>query len=219
MSPHGVFQVPKSACSLSDAAASDCEQLLAGAAAMYLPQPCRLPARPPRGDAISSPQKTASDVGTRIHGPAQIPLAQQRDLLGQFRLQRIAGGSRVPRLEQRRDRLLEPRQIAVVRRGDQRIEREILLVLQHPDRRAARAPIRRRSPRRPDNLPASGCSAPAADHGQLLSCRASRSSGFSRCGVSSTDSSPCHSVAGLLPSTGLVQSNSVSRRGMKLPWK
>ena len=38
-------------------------------------------------------------------------------------------------------------------------------------------------------------------------------------GVSSTDKRPRHSVAGLLPSTGRVQSKLVSRRGMKFPWK
>ena len=38
-------------------------------------------------------------------------------------------------------------------------------------------------------------------------------------GDSSTDSTPCHSVRGSLPSTGRVQSKDVSRRGMKLEWK
>src|SRR5205807_6664603 len=43
--------------------------------------------------------------------------------------------------------------------------------------------------------------------------------GFSNFGDSSTDNRPCQSVAGSLPSTGLVQSNLGSRRGIKLPWK
>src|SRR6476646_5119693 len=38
-------------------------------------------------------------------------------------------------------------------------------------------------------------------------------------GDSVTDSEPCHSVLGSLPSTGRVQSKDVSRRGMKLEWK
>ena len=43
--------------------------------------------------------------------------------------------------------------------------------------------------------------------------------GFTTFGDSSIESTPFHSVAGLLPSTGRVQSNVVSRRGMKLAWK
>ena len=36
---------------------------------------------------------------------------------------------------------------------------------------------------------------------------------------SSSECTPCHSVAGLLPSTGLLQSKLVSRFGMKFAWK
>ena len=87
-----------------------------------------------RGAAALSPQKTASDVGTEFTPQRQIPLAQQRDLLGGLRLQRIRVRRRVPGLDQRGHGLLEPRQVAVEGRGDQRVEREILLVLQHANR-------------------------------------------------------------------------------------
>src|SRR5215471_20278053 len=64
-----------------------------------------------------------------------------------------------------------------------------------------------------------GLSGPAADHGELFELYSQPALGFSRCGVSSTERSPCQSVAGLLPSTGFVQSKVVSRRGMKFEWK
>ncbi len=51
------------------------------------------------------------------------------------------------------------------------------------------------------------------------SCRSSRSWGSAGAASHPTSRRPFHSVAGLLPSTGLVQSKLVSRRGMKLPWK
>ena len=43
--------------------------------------------------------------------------------------------------------------------------------------------------------------------------------GLNTFGASSTEWTPCHSVAGSLPSTGFVQSNFVSRFGMKFEWK
>ena len=67
MSPHGVFQVPKSAVSLSDAAASACSSCSArGAVRRCSRRPTRRRAAPRRrrGAAASSPQKTASEVGT-----------------------------------------------------------------------------------------------------------------------------------------------------------
>src|SRR4051794_14766577 len=69
------------------------------------------------------------------------------------------------------------------------------------------------------NISFFGLLGPAADHGQLLELYSQPLSGFFNCGVSSTACNPCHSVAGSLPSTGLVQSKCVSRLGMKLPWK
>src|SRR5206468_5229608 len=57
------------------------------------------------------------------------------------------------------------------------------------------------------------------DHGQLLVLKTQPLGGFTALGLSSTESTPCHSVRGSLPSTGLVQSNDVSRRGMKFEWK
>src|SRR4051812_40045114 len=64
-----------------------------------------------------------------------------------------------------------------------------------------------------------GLNAPAADHGQLLVLKTQPFGGFTALGLSSTDNTPCHSVRGSLPSTGCVQSNDESRRGMKLEWK
>src|SRR6476620_10863020 len=64
-----------------------------------------------------------------------------------------------------------------------------------------------------------GLDGPAADHGQLLLLKIQPLGGFRSFGVSSTDSTPFHSVRGSLPSTGRVQSNDVSRLGMKLEWK
>ena len=43
--------------------------------------------------------------------------------------------------------------------------------------------------------------------------------GLKTFGLSSTEWTPCHSVAGLLPSTGLPQSNFGFRLGTKLAWK
>ncbi|MCG3162546.1 MAG: hypothetical protein JMDDDDMK_03813 [Acidobacteria bacterium] len=68
------------------------------------------------------------------HRPAQIPRAQQRNLFRRFRLERIGRGRLVPRFDQRGNRFLEPGQITVVSRRDQRIEREIFFALQHSDR-------------------------------------------------------------------------------------
>src|SRR5579862_8987430 len=61
-----------------------------------------------------------------------------------------------------------------------------------------------------------GLLGPAADQGQLLLLYNQPLAGLRRCGLSSTDRRPCQSVAVSLPSTGLVQSNFVERRGMKL---
>src|SRR3954465_8007660 len=64
-----------------------------------------------------------------------------------------------------------------------------------------------------------GLYVPAADHGQLLVLYTQPLGGLTTFGDSSTASTPFHSVRGSLPSTGRVQSNDVSRRGMKLEWK
>ena len=133
MSPHGVFQVPKSAASLSDAVAERVEQLLGGRARRDVVVDATCLAR--RASAPhAAPDLLAPEDGERRRHrrrrPAQIPRAQQRDLLGELRLQRI----RLPA------RCRTPRaaagavasnagEIAVVRRGDQRLEREVLLVL------------------------------------------------------------------------------------------
>ena len=63
----------------------------------------------PRGAGHLSPQKMASEVGTELTCPAQIPRTQQCDLFGQFRFQWIVCSGLVPGLERGRDRLLEPR--------------------------------------------------------------------------------------------------------------
>ena len=90
MSPHGVFQLPKSACEFIGRRGERLQQLLGGRACDRVVRRRRLRPRPPPASRrrISSPQKTASEVGTEIHRPAEIPLAQQVDLLGEFRLQR-----------------------------------------------------------------------------------------------------------------------------------
>src|ERR1700675_1555147 len=67
MSPHAVFQVPKSACSLSDAVASDSRSCsgvtLLGRSPTATPP---LLASPPNRRRTSSPQNTASEVGTEV---------------------------------------------------------------------------------------------------------------------------------------------------------
>ena len=52
-------------------------------------------------------------------------------MIGRLLLQQIGRRRRVPRLDQRRHRLLEPREIAVVRRGKQAVKREVLLLVEH----------------------------------------------------------------------------------------
>ncbi len=154
----------------------------------------------------SSPQKTASDVGTESR-PSEGPTCGEGAIWSaSLAFRGSEAGSLVPGLEEGGKGLLEPRQIAVVGGRDQGVEGEILLVLAGRGWRAVRARIRRRFRRRRDSPPSSGCSVPAADHGQLLALYSQPLDGFSRCGVSSTVRSPFHSVAGLLPSTGLVQS-------------
>ena len=72
----------------------------------------------------------------RGHGgcaPTQLPAAQRVNLLRGLRLQGIIARRSVPGFDQRGDRPLKPRQIAVVGGGDERIERKILFVLQHTD--------------------------------------------------------------------------------------
>src|SRR6185312_11511036 len=66
--------------------------------------------------------------------PTVIPLAQDRDLLGELRLERIGRSSIVPRLDQWWNHDRERRQIAVVRGCTQRLDREILPVGQNADR-------------------------------------------------------------------------------------
>src|SRR6185437_11062218 len=70
----------------------------------------------------------------RIHAPTVIPLAQERDLLGELRLERVGRRRIVPRLDQRWNHDRERRQIAVIRGCTQRLDREILLVGQNADR-------------------------------------------------------------------------------------
>src|SRR5260370_22378116 len=65
ISPHGVFQLPNSAWSLSDAAASDCSICSAGTLLMS-PTEVKGVLLEPSGRRISSPQNTASDVGTDV---------------------------------------------------------------------------------------------------------------------------------------------------------
>src|SRR6478672_6690690 len=64
-----------------------------------------------------------------------------------------------------------------------------------------------------------GLSSPAAEYGQLLVLKSHPERGLITSGLSSTECSPFHSVAGSLPSTGFVQSKRGSRRGTKLAWK
>ena len=69
MSPHGVFQVPKSAASLSDAAASASQPLLRRSPSFAMYSSAETPAlraSAPTRRPSSSPQKTASDVGTDV---------------------------------------------------------------------------------------------------------------------------------------------------------
>ena len=75
MSPHGVFQLPKSAASLSDAAASARSRCSRSIALPCTRQPI-VPrfARRRRRWPISSPQNTASDVGTDDDRPARSPI-------------------------------------------------------------------------------------------------------------------------------------------------
>src|SRR6185437_3570257 len=70
----------------------------------------------------------------RIDAPTVVPLAQDRDLLGELRLERIGRRSIVPRLDQWWNHDRECRQIAVIRGRAQRLDREILLVGQNADR-------------------------------------------------------------------------------------
>ena len=88
--------VPKSAMSLSEAASSDCEEALRRGALV--------PMYSSTDDAgfvgviaewrrMSSPQKTAREVGTELTAPAMVPSAQQSDLIGEFCFQRIGAGA------------------------------------------------------------------------------------------------------------------------------
>ena len=98
MSPHGVFHVPKSAASLSDAAASDCSSCsparLRDVVFRRHPASSALAAHAPAH--ILAPEHRQRRRH-RCRAPAQIPLAQQGDLIGQFRFQRIAGAGARPR--------------------------------------------------------------------------------------------------------------------------
>ena len=223
MSPQGVRQVPKQAVSESEAAESAARRSPAAGAGGDVvldgDGPAWRASRPTRRDT-ASPQNTASDVGTERRRPAQVPRAQQRDLIAEPRLQASRRPRRlVPRPHQGGDRPLEPGQVAVERRGDQRVERPALRVLQHADRVAApgrlaagldvdgvvlapRAVGPRRRPRSVVRIVE-----PAAR--RIEQERASRPRTARR----------ASRWPGCSPSTGLVQSNAVSRRGMKLEWK
>ncbi len=87
------------------------------------------------GDAFA-PQFLAPEHGERrglrLHPPAIVPGAQQRDLLGQPGLQGIAVRRVVIGVQQGRDQGGEGRQIGVVGRADQRAEVEIGLAAEHP---------------------------------------------------------------------------------------
>src|SRR5689334_22519748 len=64
-----------------------------------------------------------------------------------------------------------------------------------------------------------GLFAPAAEYGQLFVLYSQPLAGLCTSGLSSTDSTGPHSVAGSLPSTTFVQSNFGLRVGMKFAWK
>src|SRR6266536_1793781 len=70
----------------------------------------------------------------RGRGPTQVPRAQQRDRLSELRLERMVRRGLIPRRDQRGERLLEPGEIGVERGAEQGVEREVLAVLQDPDR-------------------------------------------------------------------------------------
>ena len=138
MSPHGVFQVPKSACNLSDAAASDCKQLFRRP--LLRDVILRRHAPPPAAHrrhadgALRRPRTLPAKWG-RIATPQRRSHPRKDSICSAvFAFSGFDGGVRVPCLDQRGHRLLEPGEIAVVRRGDQRVDREILLVLQNADR-------------------------------------------------------------------------------------
>src|ERR1700735_3984094 len=67
------------------------------------------------------------------YAPAIVPCAEEGDLTGEFRFQRVGDWSIVPCLEQRGDWLFEPGKIAVVGGCNQRIEGEVFFVLQDAD--------------------------------------------------------------------------------------
>ncbi|MNC99689.1 hypothetical protein D3C83_180560 [compost metagenome] len=60
---------------------------------------------------------------------------------------------------------------------------------------------------------------PAAVYGQLFVLKTQPPGGLIVFGLSSKPCTPCHSVAGSLPSTGRLQSKRGLRRGTKLAWK
>nr|GEU28199.1 hypothetical protein [Tanacetum cinerariifolium] len=63
---------------------------------------------------------------------AQVPAAQRGYLGRQRRLERVVGGQRVVRREQRRQQRLERGQLGVVGSGDQAVHRKIFFVFHHP---------------------------------------------------------------------------------------
>ena len=219
MSPHGVFQLPKvrrqfvgrrpTAIAAAAPPAPSCQIILTGMPAVLASRhnaPPHLLApehrqrsrhRSPR--PIADPTRARAPICAATFAFSGSPLRQP-----------------VPRLDQRRQRLIEPRQITVIRRRNQRVQREVLLRAQHPHRMqpARDSPSRLHIHRKIFLL---RTALARADHGQLFELYSHPLFGFSKCGGSSTDSKPFQSVAGSLPSTGFVQSNFVSRRGMKFP--
>ena len=99
MSPHGVFQLPKSLASLSEAADSAWSSCSAGALlddVVVGGHACLA-----RGVGDAAPDLLAPEHGERRRHrrrrPAQVPRAQQLDLLGQLRLQRTRSRAFRPR--------------------------------------------------------------------------------------------------------------------------
>ena len=208
ISPHGTPQLPKSVCSRSDASASARSlRLGAGASRHVVVDRQRLGVRRRRATSShsASPQNTASEVGIECDAPAVVPVAQQRDRPGEPRLQRIAARQRVVVGDQDRDQLREGGQVGIEGRRDQRRQGEVLA------RRRARA---------------IACSAArvladavhvAREVGALRAVGAGRrirpvvgveqpavGRVHARAAASSSACRPCQSVAGSLPSTGLV---------------
>ena len=171
MSPHGVSHLPKSAVSLSTAVDERVETH--GRRRLLLdPSVRRRPAllisvATDRGH-ISSPQNTATEVGTESAAQRKSHPRSASIGLGELRLQRVGRRQRVVGLHQRGNDQREFRQVAVERRVAQRVQREVLPVVEHPDARECRAGSHCAIDIGGKVLPASGCSRPAADQGAVV---------------------------------------------------